>query len=99
MLEASGHRERRLEVAFVNRAFERLTGHSPGEVIARPPSRAYKVRKFVARNRALVTGATLAVLAFLLQRWGFVLLEGVWTLVSVVALIMRLQGKTPAAGH
>ncbi len=39
VLEASGHRERRLEVAFVNRAFERLTGHSPGEVIARPPSR------------------------------------------------------------
>lgn len=47
----------------------------------------------------VIGGATLAVLAFLLQRWGFVLLEGVWTLVSVVALIMRLQGKTPAAGH
>jgi hypothetical protein len=47
----------------------------------------------------VVGGAILGVLAFLLQRWGFVLLEGVWTLVSVVALIMRLQGKTPAAGH
>ncbi|HEX8876486.1 MAG TPA: serine/threonine-protein kinase [Phycisphaerales bacterium] len=32
-------------------------------ILARPASRAYKVRKFVARNRALVTGATLAVLA------------------------------------
>jgi tetratricopeptide (TPR) repeat protein/predicted Ser/Thr protein kinase len=34
-------------------------------ILARPPSRAYKVRKFVARNRALVTGATLAVLALI----------------------------------
>jgi tetratricopeptide (TPR) repeat protein len=34
-------------------------------ILARPPSRAYKVRKFVARNRALVTGAALAVLALI----------------------------------
>ncbi|MBX3390331.1 MAG: serine/threonine protein kinase [Phycisphaeraceae bacterium] len=34
-------------------------------ILARPPSRAYKVRKFVRRNRALVTGATIAVLALL----------------------------------
>ena len=47
----------------------------------------------------IVGAATLAVLAFLLQRWGFVLLEGVWTLVSVVALIMRLQGKSSVASH
>ena len=47
----------------------------------------------------IVGAATLAVLAFLLQRWGFVLLEGVWTLVSVVALIMRLQCKSSVASH
>ncbi len=34
-------------------------------ILARPASRAYKVRKFVARNRALVTGASLAVLALI----------------------------------
>ena len=34
-------------------------------ILARPPSRTYKVRKFVARNRALVTGLTLAVLALI----------------------------------
>lgn len=44
-------------------------------------------------------GAILAILAFLIQRWGFVLLEGVWTIVSVAALVSRLRGKTPAAGH
>ncbi len=44
-------------------------------------------------------GAVLAVLAFLIQRWGFVLLEGVWTIVSVAALIARMRGKTPVAGH
>lgn len=34
-------------------------------ILARPASRAYKIRKFVARNRALVTGATLAVVALI----------------------------------
>ena len=38
-----------------------------------------------------LAGATiLAVLAFQGQRWGFVLLEGVWALVALVGLIVRL---------
>ena len=41
----------------------------------------------------------LAVLAFQDQRWGFVLLEGVWSLVALVGLVMRLAGKEPAASH
>jgi hypothetical protein len=44
-----------------------------------------------------LAGATiLAVLAFQGQRWGFVLLEGVWALVALAGLIMRLSGRKPA---
>jgi hypothetical protein len=45
----------------------------------------------------LVGAAILVVLAFQDQRWGFVLLEGVWALVALVGLIIRLGGKKPAA--
>ena len=41
----------------------------------------------------------LAVLAFQGQRWGFVLLEGVWALVALVGLILRLLGKAPTASN
>ena len=47
-----------------------------------------------------LAGATiLVVLAFQDQRWGFVLLEGVWALVALVGLIVRLLGKEPVASH
>ncbi len=45
-----------------------------------------------------LTGAViLAVLAFQDRRWGFVLLEGVWALVALVSLILRLVRNEPAA--
>jgi hypothetical protein len=47
----------------------------------------------------LAGGAILTVLAFAGQRWGFVLLEGVWTIVSLAGLALRVRGKEPAAGH
>ena len=47
----------------------------------------------------LAGAAILAVLAFQAQRWGFVLLEGVWTLVALAGLIVRLLGKKPVAGN
>jgi hypothetical protein len=47
----------------------------------------------------LVGGAILAVLAWQGQRWGFVLLEGTWTIIALAAVAMRLLGKEPAPGH
>ncbi len=47
-----------------------------------------------------LAGATiLAVLAFQAQRWGFVLLEGVWALVALAGLSLRLLGKEPTGRH
>jgi hypothetical protein len=37
-----------------------------------------------------VGAAILAVLAFSGEQWGFLLLEGVWTIVSVAGLVARL---------
>ena len=45
----------------------------------------------------LIGAAILAVLAFQGQRWGFVLLEGVWALVALAGLIGRLVRKRPTA--
>jgi hypothetical protein len=47
----------------------------------------------------LTGAAILAVLAFQSQRWGFVLLEGVWALVALAGLILRLLGKAPATSN
>ncbi|MCA9876735.1 MAG: hypothetical protein KC442_03105 [Thermomicrobiales bacterium] len=47
----------------------------------------------------LAGGALLAVLAFQQARWGFVLLEGTWTLISLVSLTLKLRGREPSAGH
>ena len=47
----------------------------------------------------LIGGAVLAVLAYQQARWGFVLLEGTWTLISLVSLVMKWQGKEVSAGH
>jgi hypothetical protein len=44
----------------------------------------------------LAGAAILAVLAFQAQRWGFVLLEGVWALVALAGLIVHLSGKESA---
>ena len=38
-----------------------------------------------------VGAAILATLAFADEQWGFLLLEGVWTIVSVVGLAARLR--------
>jgi hypothetical protein len=47
----------------------------------------------------LAGASILATLAFQGQRWGFVLLEGVWALVALAGLIFRLSGKEPASRY
>jgi hypothetical protein len=42
----------------------------------------------------LVGAAALTVLAWHEDQWGFLLLEGVWTLVSAWALVARLRLRT-----
>lgn len=46
----------------------------------------------------LAGSATLAVIAALQLNWGFLLLEGVWSLVSAWGLLQRARGTSAAAG-
>jgi hypothetical protein len=42
----------------------------------------------------LVGATALAILAWHEEQWGFLLLEGVWAIVSAVALVARLRPRT-----
>jgi hypothetical protein len=47
-----------------------------------------------------VGSAILAVLAWIDQQWGFLLLESVWAVVSLYSLVQLMRGQTPTApGH
>jgi hypothetical protein len=56
-------------------------------------SQLYLVLNFIG-------SAILAVLAWIDQQWGFLLLEGVWALVSLYSLVQLVRGRAPTApGH
>jgi hypothetical protein len=56
-------------------------------------SRRYLVLNFVG-------SAILAILAAIDVQWGFLLLEGVWAIVSLWALVQVTRGRAPTApGH
>jgi hypothetical protein len=68
---------------------------------------AYAAAQFGALNQHsrvylvlnLVGSAVLAVLAWHEEQWGFLLLEGVWALVSLWGLIQVQRGQPPAEVH
>ena len=47
----------------------------------------------------LIGSSILTVLTFEDRQWGFLLLEGVWALVSRWGLFARLRGQEPASTH
>jgi hypothetical protein len=68
---------------------------------------AYAAAQFGALNQRsrvylvlnLAGSAVLAVLAWREDQWGFLLLEGVWALVSLWGLIEVQRGRPPAEVH
>ena len=46
-----------------------------------------------------VGSAILTVTAYIESQWGFVLLEGVWALISTWSIIRILRGGRPDASH
>ncbi len=54
-------------------------------------------RAYLALN--LLGSVVLGVLAYLDEQWGFLLLEGVWALVSFWGLAQLARGRDPARAH
>ena len=57
-----------------------------------PSNMSYSVMNFIG-------SAVLAVIDVIEVQWGFILLEAVWTLVSLWGIITLLRGDTPRGAH
>ena len=57
-----------------------------------PSNMSYSVMNFIG-------SAVLTVIAVIEVQWGFILLEGVWALVSLWGIITLLRGGTPRGAH
>jgi hypothetical protein len=47
----------------------------------------------------LIGSVTMTITAVIALEWGFVFLEGVWALVSMLGIVQRLRGKTSTGVH
>lgn len=54
-----------------------------------------KSRRYLILN--VIGSGVLAVDAVVEPQWGFLLLEGIWAIVSTISIIAVLRGKTPVA--
>ena len=61
--------------------------------------RVVEQRSYVYLTLNLVGSAILAYLAWHERQWGFLLLEGVWAVVSLVGVAARLTGRAVPASH
>ena len=53
--------------------------------------------RYLAGNA--VGSAVLTFTAVVSLEWGFILLEGVWALVSIYSIVRKAAGRSPAAPH
>jgi len=52
----------------------------------------------VTTDELLVGSFVLAVIAWVDERWGFLLLEGVWSIISAISLVSVTVGKVRGEG-
>jgi hypothetical protein len=70
-----------------------LTAFVAGQLRRMEPSD----RSYVLLN--LVGSSILAIVALIEQQWGFLLLEGVWALVSLGSTVQLMRGKRLGTRH
>ena len=79
-----------IQVISVAGAFIILAAYAANQFGWLPTARAYSVLNAVG-------AAVLSAVAAVEEQWGFLLLEGVWTLVSVAALVRLARGQRGSA--